>query len=72
MFQATTLTFKYKINSEPRRIGPIRRTECQSFVVSCTMNRETVIETPNGANVTEKYEKLILLLNAKVFLYFRF
>jgi len=58
MFQATTLTFKYKISSEPRLIGPIRRTECQSFEVSCTMNRETVIETPNGANVTENAEVL--------------
>jgi len=50
---ATTLTFRYKISSEPKLIGPIRRTECQSFEVSCAMNRETVIETPNGANVTE-------------------
>jgi len=48
-----TLTFTYKISSEPRVTGAIRRTECQSFEVSCTMNRETVIETPNGANVTE-------------------
>jgi len=53
-----TLTFTYKISSEPSVIGAIRRTECQSFEVSCTMNRETVIETPNGANVTENAEVL--------------
>jgi len=53
-----TLTFTYKISSEPSVIGAIRRTECQSFEVSCTMNRETVIESPNGVNVTENAEVL--------------